>query len=232
MKRLAVCAVTLSLPLTLAGCGPHKSVSISGSSPPASSLASPSSSSGGVQVLESGFVPTSNGTWVTALLKNNTGSRGQAVTLSFNLYSGSTLVKSDSQVDAFDRVGDTVAVGTSADVGKTKITRATFSVSLEAGDNDSDPSTVIPVSDVTITKDQYGAVVVGATLQNTTAAPLKSPEVGIICTDAQGKVDAGGVDFPEVIPAHSSYRDTGASLFYRGKPAHCVVTAQAGALGF
>lgn len=177
-------------------------------------------------ILKSGFGQQGQYVWYAALVKNNTGSRGQSVSVTANLFSGHRLVKSDTQVESFARVGDEVVIGNQAPVGHHRITHATFRVTTSPGVFTDQPQTIIPVSHVAIGRDEFGGYEVKATLKNTTGRSLSSPRIGVLCMNARGHVNGGSADFPDTIPARSSYRDVIEGVIVTGTPTHCTVTAQ------
>jgi len=226
-KALAVSIVAVAL-LT-SGCGGEKNVveqkTVNAPAPAASSTSAPAKEAG--SLLASGFGQKDEYVWVTSLVHNNSAKVGQTVTVQFNAKDkAGTLVKSESQVESFSRVGQDLAVGTQMDVPKgTKIATVEATLLIEdLGVFSSVPFPEMKTTPVKVVAGQYGDTTANFELSNPTASPIKSPRLGIICYNAAKKIVGGGVDFPELVPPSGKVA-VEATILTTGKPASCRVFA-------
>lgn len=230
MRRAALaCVVSV---LALSAC--------SGGSPPPSDAATSSAAASGQSakplpaatpsapkelgtIKASGFGQRDQYVWVTALVHNNSTDVGQAVTVSFNVLDDTgTLLKTQSQVEAFYRPGADHVLGTqiSLDPGQ-KVAKVEASLDVEANGAFSDKAfPPAPTGPVTVRTDEYGQTVASFELSNPLTVALKSPRVGVVCTNASGAIVGGGSSYPELVPASGRVKvDT--DVLVSGKPSAC-----------
>jgi hypothetical protein len=237
MKAKALAVSIVAVALLASGCGGAKNVveqktAKAGESTPASS-ASPTTESAKAagSLVASGFGQKDEYVWVTSLVHNNSDTVGQTVTVQFNaMDAAGTLVKSESQVESFSRVGQDLAVGTQMDVPNgTKIATIEATLLIEdSGAFPSEPSPEMKTNPVKVVADEYGGATANFELSNPTNAPVKGARLGIICYNAAKKIIGGGVDFPTLVPPSGKVA-VEAHILTTGKPASCKVFA--GALG-
>ena len=158
-------------------------------------------------------------------MHNNSDKVGQTVTVQFNAKDkAGTLVKSQSQVESFSRVGQDLAVGTQMDVPK-GIKIATIEAALlieDGGTFSSEPSPEMKTTPVKVVADEYGGATANFELSNPTNKPVKDPRLGIICYNEAKKIIGGGVDFPTLVPPSGKVA-VAARILTTGKPASCKV---------
>jgi hypothetical protein len=235
-KALAVSVVAVAL--LASGCGGQKDVveqktadapvtTADAPVPSASSTSTPTKDAG--SLVASGFGQKDQYVWVTALVHNNSEQVGQTVTVQFNAKDAAgKLVKSESQVESFSRVGQDLAVGTQTEVPKgSKVATVEATLLIEdSGIFSSEPFPEMKTTPVKFVPDQYGGVTANFELSNPTNKPVQSPRLGIICYDAAKKIIGGGSDFPELVPPAGKVAVEG-SILTTGKPASCKVFTSA-----
>lgn len=237
MKRAPAVFGTASLLLLLLGCGSSSSDTVQTTAPQSGSSRSPSESGKQGEIVESGF-GQSTGTnaqyvWVTALVKNLSDHGGQTVTVNFNLMDKSgKVVDTESQVEGFNIAGQQLALGTQADVGR-GVTIASVQPTLLVEDQGTFPEIDTDLGSYpasSITPDQYDKSQWHATfvIKNPTDQLLKSPRIGIICHGADGKVNGGTSEFPNLVPASGQIVVKTLSLITSGKPKDCIAYVGAG----
>jgi hypothetical protein len=117
------------------------------------------------------------------------------------LDSAGEIVKSESQVNSFNFTGQTIAVTTQVDVGK-GVKVASIEPTLLIKDDGLFEETEVdfgPV-DAKVKNAEYGGWTVSFPVKNPTSEPLESPSIGIVCRDAQGKINGANFSFPELVP--------------------------------
>jgi hypothetical protein len=160
---------------------------------------------------------------------NNSDKVGQTVTVQFNAKDAAgKLLKSESQVESFSRVGQDLAVGTQIDVPSgTKVATVDATLLIEDdGTFSSEPFPEMKVSTVKLVPNDYGDSDAVFELSNPTDQPVKSPRLGVICYNAAGKIIGGGVDFPDLVPP-SGKVVVETNIITSGKPASCRAFAGA-----
>lgn len=181
-------------------------------------------------LVKSGFGFADPFAWVSALVSNDSVNSGATVTVNFNLLddAGAILV-SGSQVEAFSRPDELLVLGTQLEVPA-----GTVPSSLEAtvqveypGIGSTEPFPELPLSPVTIARDEFGGWEASATLTNPTDQPLNGPRIGIICLDAAGQIIGGSSSFPDLVPPSGQVRVDSLFLTLSGDPAACEMYAGA-----
>ena len=167
---------------------------------------------------------------MTALVRNDSDKIGATVIVNFNLLDAAgDIIVSSSQTEAFSRPGELLAVGTQIDVpagAKPATLEATAQVEYP-GIGPTEPFPELPFGQVIVGKDEFGGFVAAATLTNTTAQPLNSPRIGVVCLDAAGAVIGGSSIFPELVPPNGKVKVETLSLIVTGQPASCEMYAGA-----
>lgn len=188
-------------------------------------------------IMESGFGQpkgmNSQYVWVTALVKNLSDHGGQTVTVSFNLMDESGgVIATTEQVESFNIEDQELAVGTQVDVGS-RVQVASVEPTLLVEDDGTFEETDVDlghsVAD-SIKVDQYSNDTWHAkfTIENPTDEPLQDPRIGIICHGADGKVNGGGSEYPELVPP-SGQIVLDPYLTVSGKPKDCTAYVASGA---
>ena len=54
--------------------------------------------------------------------------------------------------------------------------------------------------DATVKESEFGGWTVSFPVKNPTSTPLESPAIGIVCRNAQGKINGAGFTFPDLVP--------------------------------
>ena len=153
------------------------------------------------KILESGFGQDGQYVYPVTLVENTSDHAGQTVIVSWNfLDAAGEIVKTESQTDSFKLPGATVPVTTQVDVGK-GVEVASIEPTLLIKDEGLFEETDVDfgTADATIKK-QYGSWAVSFPVKNPTSEPLESPDVGIVCRDAKGKINGAGFTFPDLVP--------------------------------
>lgn len=154
------------------------------------------------KILESGFGQDGQYVYPVTLVDNTSDHAGQTVVVSWNfLDSAGEIVKSQSQTNSFNFTGQTIAVTTQVDVGKgNKV--ASIEPTLLIKDDGLFEETEVDfgTADATVKKGEYGGWTVAFPVKNPTSKPLESPSIGIVCRDAQGKINGAGFTFPDLVP--------------------------------
>lgn len=221
--------LVVSLAFCLTGCGtgsPTTKPSHTSTTVGAASGAPAVSSRPAATLLAAGFGQQGEFVWATSLVRNDGTHTGQTVTVNFNLLDKrGTLVASGSQVEGFSRAGQKLVLGTQIQV-PTGVTVA----SVEASVNVDDSGTFSGMSHVDlgtypmkISVGDFGSGWSASfALKNPTNQPLRSPRIGIICTNARGKVIGGDSEFPELVPASGQILVKTNNLITNGKPSACT----------
>jgi hypothetical protein len=177
-------------------------------------------------LIESGFGQSGQYVWVTAIVENTSDHGGQTVTVNFNALDDSgEVVGSVSQVNSFSIAGQVLAVGTQMDVGR-RVKVASIEPTLLVEDDGTFEETdvdygTVDASSIELeeyTDDQW---VAKFKVENPDDEPLQSPSIGIACRGQNGKINGGGVDFPDLVPP-SGEVVIEPYLITSGKPASCT----------
>lgn len=162
---------------------------------------------------------------MTSLVKSLTDKAGATVTVQYNVKdtAGKILV-SDSQVESFSRGGQLLVLGTQLSVPPgSKATTVDAALVVEP-DGIGQEFPEMKVGPVTVGKDEFGSVTASFEITNTTAEPVQSLRVGIICLDSGGKIIGGTSEFPDLPPSGAARVDT-SGLIVSGTPAKCEAYA-------
>ena len=174
------------------------------------------------KILESGFGQNGQYIYPVTLVESTSDTAGQTVTVSWNFLDASgEIVKTEAQVDSFNFPRQTIAVTTQVDVGK-GVTVASIEPTLLIEDDGTFEGTEVDfgVVDATVKKGEYGGWEVSFPVKNPTSEPVESPDIGIVCRDAQGKINGAGFTFPDLVPPNGQITaDTDVTV--SGKPASC-----------
>ncbi|MFI5734966.1 hypothetical protein ACIA49_32940 [Kribbella sp. NPDC051587] len=230
-RRSITVAVAVAVSLALTACGSGNQA-VDTTAPQSASTPTKETKANLGQIVESGFGQSGQYVWVTALVKNMSDHGGQTVTVNFNLLDkAGKILKSESQVESFDLANQLRAVGTQVDVGlkgKVASVQSTLLVKDEDAFKESKTDLGIFKSD-SIAADQYDNTVWHAklTIKNPTAEPLQSPRIGVICKGADGKVNGGGSEYPELVPP-SGRVVVDPHLITNGRPSTCTAYVAAG----
>lgn len=219
MRRLSL-TFGIAAALALSGCGGGSAVEQSSGKPaPAVSTSAPTELG---TLKESGFGQHDEYVWVTALVHNNSKYVGQTVTVNFNvLDQAGEILKSESQVEAFDRPEADHIIGTQVSLNpgeKAAKVEATLDVAAEGTFSDK-PFPTLPTTDVSLTK-EFGTHKASFVLSNTLGQPLKSPRINVLCRDAAAKIVGGGSTYPDLVPAGGKSK-VEANLLVSGTPKSC-----------
>ena len=170
----------------------------------------------------SGFGQDGEYVWVAAVVHNNSNYVGQTVTVNFNVISEQGgILESESQVESFSRPESDHAIGTEVTLEPgQKAAKVEASLDVEAAGAFSDqPFPKMPTSPVHVAEDN-GATVASFELTNPMAAAVKSPRIQVVCMDAGGSINGGGMAFPDLVPAGGKIKvDT--NVIVSGKPQEC-----------
>jgi hypothetical protein len=224
-------AVTLAFSLTLSACG-SGAENVDTGAPQSGSTPTEEKKGNHGQIVESGFGQSGQYVWVTALVKNLSDHGGQTVTVNFNLLDrNGKILKSEAQVESFNLANQLRAVGTQVDVGQ-RVKVASLQPTLLVKDEGTFEETKTDLGTFkadNITSDQYNKTQWHAkfTIKNPTDEPLQSPRIGVICKGADGKVNGGGSDYPDLLPP-SGQIVIDPQLITTGKPATCAAYVAAG----
>lgn len=174
-------------------------------------------------IIESGFGQGDDEyVWVTALVENKSDHTGQTVTVSFNLKDASgKLLKTESQVEGFGWPGQKLAVGTQVSVDTGARVASVDATLLVEDNNTFSPSPPLGTAEGELVKSEYGGIEARFIVKNPTAEPLKDPRIGIICKDKAGKVNGGGSEYPELVPASGEIQ-VDSSVTLSGVAATCT----------
>jgi hypothetical protein len=236
MNRRIATLVACSV-LSLAACGEPDKVeqgSSNGGDSTSPRATETSDAKAGGSLLEVGFGQRGIYVRAVAIVQNTSDRVGQTVTVQFNVKDAAgELIKSESQVETFSRVGQKMPVGVQVDLPagkKAAKVEATLLVEDE-GTFSSEPFPEIKTGPVTLIKSPYGVNEFDAKVEvnNPTAEPLKSPRVEIVCYDTAKKIIGGNFTYPELIPP-SGKAVVEVSPITTGKPASCVAYATPGPL--
>lgn len=177
-------------------------------------------------LLDSGFGQSGQYVWVTAIVENVSDHGGQTVTVNFNALDASgEVVGSVSQVNSFSIAGQVLAVGTQLDVGK-RVKVVSIEPTLLVEDDGTFEETnvdygTVDASSIELEEYMDDQWVAKFTIKNPDSEPLQSPSIGVACKGADGKINGGGVDFPELIPPNGEVVIQ-PYLMTSGKPAACT----------
>ncbi|WP_109686036.1 hypothetical protein [Branchiibius hedensis] len=173
---------------------------------------------------ESGFGQSGKYAWVAAVVHNNTSYVGQTVTVNFNLLDASgAILASESQVESFSRPNEDIIVGTQVELPDSKkAARVDATLDVEAkGAFSNQPFPAMPTS-VPQIREEYGQPQASFELTNPLGQAVKDPRISLLCRDAAGRINGGGVAFPELVPASGKIRvDT--NLLLSGTAKGCQV---------
>ena len=172
-------------------------------------------------LLDAGFGQQDQFVWVTALVRNDSDTVGQTVIVHFNALdaSGNT-IKSADQVEAFSRPGETLAVGTQMTVSQEEVAKVKANLLVEdSGAFSDEPFPTMPVSDMQVTKRQYGGWQAQFTLKNPTSEPVQNPRIGIVCF-AGDTIIGGRSTYPALVPANGT-TVVESDVMVSGKPERC-----------
>lgn len=230
-RRLLALAATLAISLTLTACG-SADEDVDTGAPQSGSTPTEDKKDNLGEIVESGFGQSDQYVWVTALVKNLSDHGGQTVTVNFDLLDkNGKILKSESQVESFNVANQLRAVGTQVDVGQ-GVQVASLQPTLLVKDEGTFEETKTDLGTFkadSITVDQYVKTLWHAkfTIKNATAEALQSPRIGVICKGADGKVNGGGSDHPDLVPP-SGQVVIDPQLITTGKPTTCTAYVAAG----
>lgn len=221
--RSLAASMVLGFSLALSACGGSSDTVEKGDSATGSGEEG-DSASGGAQgkILESGFGQDGQYVYPVTLVENTSDHAGQTVTVSWNfLDSAGEIVKSGSQVNSFNSTGQTIAVTTQVDVGK-GVEVASIEPTLLIEDEGVFEETEVDfgTADATVKKGEYGGWTASFPVKNPTSEPLQSPSIGIVCRDAQGKINGAGFTFPDLVPPNGEIT-ADSDVTVSGKPNSC-----------
>ncbi|MEV4343536.1 hypothetical protein AB0J83_03520 [Actinoplanes sp. NPDC049596] len=200
--RIATAACCL---LALTACGNASDTVEQASSTNSSTTAEAATTAASASsLLEAGFGQRDEYASVVAMVKNNSTTVGQTVTVQFNLKdAGGALLASESQVETFSAPNQIRPVQTQVTVPAGK-EAATVEATLLIEDKNtlsSEASPEIPAGKVTVSKAEYGTGWSARTeITNPTVDLLKSPRVDVVCRDKAKKITGGAFTFPDLVP--------------------------------
>ncbi len=218
------------LSLALTGCAASEPVEQTAAETSAAAAPAAASAEPDGQLISSGFGQSGEYVWVTSLIRNDSKTVGQTVTVQFNVLNASgKIIASESQVESFSRTQQMLVVGTQASVpAKEKPTKVEATLLIEDnGAFSGKPFPKIPTGAVSIGKDEYGDTTGTFEIINPSTAPLKDARVGIICYDAKRNVIGGAAEYPDLVPPSGKVR-IDSILNTRGTPAKCDAHAGPG----
>jgi hypothetical protein len=187
---------------------------------------------GSGQLLESGFGQSDQYAVAMVLAKNTADHGGQMVTVTVNfLDAAGTIITTANQVESFTHAGQTIALQVFADLGNKRTKAASIEPTLLVEDEGtfSESDVEFRPVDSTEIRSQYGAFTPKIPLVNPTSDPQKDLRIGIVCRDASGTINGGGVDYPDLLPPGGTIV-LEPSVTVSGKPVTC--TAYPSAAGF
>ncbi|GAB2779008.1 hypothetical protein GCM10027020_35580 [Nocardioides salsibiostraticola] len=174
------------------------------------------------RIVESGFAQDGEFIQSVTLVENTSAVAGQNVTLiSDFLDADGKAVGSETLVTAFNFPGQTIAmVGGSAVKGKAQVASIESELIIEPADNSVSKLDFGSVEGTNLTE-KNGEWSADFTVANPSNKDLRSPDVAVVCRDASGAINGGGVDFPDLVPAKG---ETVVSpfLLVEGDPAECT----------
>ena len=174
------------------------------------------------RIIESGFVQDAELVQSVTLVENTSAVAGQNVTLiSDFLDADGKAVGSETLVTAFNFPGQTIAmVGGSAVKGKAKVAAIESELIIEPADNLVSKVDFGSVEGTNL-REKNGEWIADFTVANPSNKDLKSPDVAVVCRDASGAINGGGVEFPDVVPAKGE-AVVSPFLLVEGDPAECT----------
>lgn len=220
---LGCAAAVLALSACNGGSAPSSSVPTTTARTPAATASSAPKDLGTIKA--AGFGQRDTYVWVTAVVHNNSAFVGQTVTVNFNVLDNQgNLLKSESQVESFYQPGADHAVGTQVDLEPgQKAAKVEATVDVEASGTFSDkPFPTLPTGKVKVGKGQYGQNMASFELTNPLTVALKSPRIGVVCTNTAGSIIGGASAYPDLVPATGKVK-VDANLIVSGQPDRCSV---------
>jgi hypothetical protein len=237
--KLRITALVVCSALSLAACGGasdkvEQGSSNGGAKPSTSKATKTNDAKAAGSLLEVGFGQRGIYVRAVAIVQNTSDKVGQTVTVQFNVKDAvGEILKSESQVETFSRVGQKMPVGVQVDLPEGKKAAKVEATLLveDKGTFSSEPFPEIMTGPVTLTKSPYGVNEFDAKVEvlNPKAEPLKSPRVEIVCYDAANKIIGGNFTYPELIPP-SGKAVVETSPITADQPASCVAYATPGPL--
>ncbi|MGY3318153.1 hypothetical protein [Arthrobacter sp. TE12232] len=227
MRPKVLAASVVAIALLMSGCAGEKAVVEQATGTVGSGSASPTPTKAAGSLVSSGFGQDGEYVWVTSLVHNDSDKVGQFVTVQFNAKDANgALVKSASQVEAFSRAGQDLAVGTQISVPP-NVKIATVEATLLIEDQralSTEPFPEMPTTPVKVVAGQYGGSTANFELSNPTDQPVKNPRLGVICYNAANTIIGGGSEFPQLVPPSGKVA-VEAHILTAGTPASCKVFA-------
>ncbi len=174
------------------------------------------------RIVDSGFVQEGQFLQSVTLVENTSAAAGQNVTLQSEfLDADGEVVGSEMLVTAFNFPGQTIAmIGGSSVKRKADVVSVESELFIEPADNN--------VSDVDFgsvkgenLRQKRGEWLADFTVKNASAEALKSPDVAVVCRDASGEINGGGLDFADNVPAKGQVVISPA-LLVNGDPVECT----------
>lgn len=182
-------------------------------------------------IVESGFGQQDEFAWVTAVVENKSDHGGQTVTVTYNLKNATgKVVATGSQVEGFTGAGQKIAVGTQVELDK-GVKPTSMDATLLVEDQGTFQESEVQWDPVPakVIKDEFNGVTARFTVKNPTSKPLKDLRNGVVCKDKAGKINGGGVDFPELVPPSGEILSN-ASVLTTGIPAACTAYLSTGGI--
>ena len=180
-----------------------------------------------IRIVESGFGQNPKDlqyAWVTALVHNDAAAVGDFVVVNFNMKDPKgNLIASGSQTDQFSRDGEDLAVGTQVEVTSKAKVASVEATAVLSNNASKEAFPELPTGAVKVIE-KYGYYKAQFEVTNPLGDPVKSPHIGVICKDGAGKVNGGGISFPDLIPPKGKVlADT--SVMVSDKPSSCKAYA-------
>lgn len=174
------------------------------------------------RIVESGFAQDADFLQSVTLVENTSAVAGQNVTLiSDFLDADGKAVGSETLVTAFNFPGQTIAmVGGSAVKGKAQVASIESELIIEPADNKVSKVDFGSVEGTNL-REKNGEWLADFTVANPSNQDLKFPDVAVVCRDASGAINGGGIDFPDVVPAKGE-AVVSPLLLVDGDPAECT----------
>jgi hypothetical protein len=234
-NRPRLAAVLIPFALMASGCGGGGEATVdqasstnedtaSSAAEPAAEEEEPAAEAKGGEIVKTGFGQQDDYVWVTSLVKNLGDEAGATVTVQYNVKdaAGKILV-SDSQVESFSRGGQLLVVGTQLSLPEGSKAATVDAALVVEPDGIGEEFPEMKIGPVTVGKGEYGGFTATFEITNTTAEPVSSLRVGVICFDAAGKVIGGTSEFPDLPPSGPARVD--ADVTVSGAPAKCEAYA-------
>lgn len=224
--KFATPGIAAAIVIAAAGCqsSPEQTQSTGQAPSSQSSSASAATEKGGsLRIIESGLGQADQYVWATSILDTSGTKAGDFVVVNFNVKGpDGKILKSGSHTEQVAHPGDKFALGTQIDMPAA--TKATSVEATAAVSNNMPPGDTpkITTGDVEVAKDEYGTTY-SATFEakNSSSAPATGTRFTVVCRDSTGRINGGGVAYPDLIPGNGSTKVNVTNIITTGAPKTC-----------